>query len=230
MKISRVFPSVLLLVGLVAGLVACAADTRVGLPRLTAATDARQQEACRAVFPDDRKTGWQFVHSIEFAMGDGSGTTVVGVTTLTGDDIACALVTVEGLTLFEAVFPQDRSPEVRRAVPPFDGPEFAKGLIRDIRAIFQPPAGRIGIGQLADATAVCRYTEEGVGVVDVLPEVDGCWRINSYTRDLSMDRSIVGRSCRDQGAGRIPGHLELKTHGPTGYTLKMTLMSVDTFI
>ncbi len=56
----------------------------------------------RIFFPKGR---WQFVHSIDFTMGDGAGATVVGVITLNEKDIECALFTLEGLTLFEAVFP-----------------------------------------------------------------------------------------------------------------------------
>ena len=66
-------------------------------------------------------------------------------------------------------------------------------------------------------------------MVDVLPDVDDCWQIKSYTPDLTMDRSIVGRSCRKKGSSLIPDYLELKTYGQTGYTLKMTLITADNF-
>lgn len=207
-------------------LVACAAVPQPRLPELTAAEDGQGKDACAAVFP---KGKWQFAHAIDFAMRDGSGTPVIGVTSLTGNDIDCALITVEGLTLFEAAFHHDGSIEVRRAVPPFDGPEFAKGLIGDIRAIFQPPTGRMRIGQIAGTTSVCRYVDVGGSVVDVLPDVGDCWQIKSYTSDLKMDRSIVGRSCREKGSSLIPDYLELKTYGQTGYTLKMTLITADNF-
>ena len=107
-------------------------------------TDGQGKDSCAAVFPQGK---WQFAHAIDFAMRDGSGTPVIGVTSLTGNDIDCALITVEGLTLFEAAFHHDGSIEVRRAVPPFDGPDFAKGMIADIRAIFQPPTGSMRMGQ-----------------------------------------------------------------------------------
>jgi len=231
------------------GIVACAAETQFRLPELKGVEagpvkDGQEIAACAAVFPDGGyrghggKGGWQFVHSIDFTMRDGSGTTVIGVTSLSGNDIECALMTVEGLTLFEAVFGHDNSIEVRRAVPPFDRPGFAAGLINDIRAIFQPPPGSMETGQLQSrlqpqspgTTAVCRYRDGSngvVGVVDVLPEVDGCWQIKSYTSDLVMKRSITGLSCRKRGFSRIPDHILLKIYGQTGYTLKMTLISAD---
>lgn len=226
-------PSSLFLSGLLFSLVACAAETQFRLPQLTGAAESLKENGCAAVFPQGRR---QFVHAIDFTMQGGSGTAVVGVTSLNDNTIACALVTVEGLTLFEAVFHHDASFEVKRAVPPFDTPEFATGLISDIRAIFQPPQGRGSRGQLllpapaAGLTAVCRYKDPDGGVVDVLPDVDGCWQIRSYTPDGVMDRSIVGRSCRVQGTGLIPDYIELKTYGRTGYTLKMTLIRADTIL
>ncbi|GAB6193521.1 hypothetical protein [Desulfocastanea catecholica] len=228
MKPFSLFFSVLLF-----GLVACAAETQLRLPQLIGAAEGLGENGCAAVFPQENR---QFVHAIDFTMQDGSGTAVVGVTSLNDDDIACALVTVEGLTLFEAVFRHGRSFQVKRAVPPFDKPAFAQGMIGDIRAIFQPPPGRGSRGQVllpapaAGLTAVCRYEDPAGGVVDVLPDVDGCWQIRSYTPDGTMNRAIVGRSCRVQGTGLIPDLIELKTYGRTGYTLKMTLIRADTIL
>jgi hypothetical protein len=205
-------------------LVACAAGPQARLPELTDVAGGQEKDACSTVFP---KGKWQFVHAIDFVMGERSGTPVVGVTSLAKDGIDCALITVEGLTLFEAAFRHDGSIEVRRAVPPFDGPDFAKGLIGDIRAIFQAPTGSMTVGQVAGKTAVCRYIDNGREVVDVLPDVEDCWQIRSYTADLVLDRSIVGRSCKKKGSSLIPEYLELKTYGKTGYTLKMTLITAD---
>lgn len=208
-------------------IVACAAERQLGLPSLTVAEDAHGGNGCADIFPQGR---WQFVHSIDFSMRDGSGTTVVGVITLAGNNIECALITPEGLTIFEAVFHHDNNFEVRRAVPPFDTPEFAKGLIRDIRAIFQaPPSITMTAGKFAGGNPVCRYTAPGGSVIDILPQVDECWQIKSYTKELEMDRSIVGRSCRKRGSSLIPDYLELQAPGRNGYTLKMNLIRADNF-
>lgn len=206
-------------------LVACAAGPQAPLPELTDTDEGQGEDGCSAVFPQGK---WQFVHAIDFVMKDRSGTPVIGVTSLTDDGIDCALITIEGLTLFEAAFLHNGSIEVRRAVPPFDGPDFAKGLIVDIRAIFQQPTGSMKMGQVAGKTAVCRYIDQGL-VVDVLPDVDDCWQIKSYTSDLKIDRSIDGRSCRKKGSNLIPDYLELQTYGQAGYTLKMTLITADNF-
>lgn len=211
-------------------LVACATDPQLRLPEITTAEDGQEKDICADVFPQGNRGKWQFVHSIDFTMKNGSGTTVVGVTTLDGNDIESALVTVEGLTLFEANFRHDKSFEIKRAIPPFDNPEFANGLINDIRAIFQPPPGiQMQTGQLAGAVSTCRYVQVDGGVVDVLPDIDGCLQIKRYNPDLILERSIIGKSCREIGSSLIPNYIELKTFGRTGYTLKMTLISADNF-
>ncbi|TKB28261.1 hypothetical protein FCL47_01840 [Desulfopila sp. IMCC35006] len=202
----------------------CAAEKRMQLPGLIRTIDDGQQKiACADIFPQGK---WQFVHSIEFTMKDGAGPPVIGVTTIDGSTIGCALVTVEGLTLFEAVYRGKESVEIRRAIPPFDKPGFARGLIGDIRAIFQPPSGTVLTGQSADAAPVCRYKDVRGGVVDVERTADDCWQINGYSAEL-LQRSIIGRSCRKKGSGNIPEYLELKTYGRNGYTLKMTLIRAD---
>ncbi len=207
----------------------CAVEKQLRLPELVPASapyDVNHSEACADVYPQGH---WQFVHSIDFSMRDGSGTTVVGITTLTGNDISSALVTVEGLTLFAADFHQDNSFKIQRAVPPFNTDEFAKGMMADIRAIFQQPAGdhKVLQGRLAGSIPVCRYVDAKGGVVDVLPNVDDCWQIKSYTPDLTMNRLIIGQSCRKNDSISIPDYLELTTYGRTGYTLKMKLISAE---
>lgn len=163
-------------------------------------------------------------------MKDGPGPPLIGVTTIDGDTLGCALVSVEGLTLFEALYPEDAGVVIRRAIAPFDKPAFAAGLIGDIRAIFQPPtADLVMTGQGAGTTSVCRYKKAGSGVVDIEFAAGDCWRIKQYGPDLLLQRTIIGRSCSKPGSVRIPDYLELKTYGRNGYTLKMTLIRADTF-
>ncbi len=203
----------------------CAAEKQLHLPDLAKSHAAHGLQACTNIFPQGR---WQFIHSIDFSRRDGTGTTVLGVTSLAGNDMVSALVTAEGLTLFLADFHRDNSFTVQRAVPPFDTAEFAKGMMADIRALFQPPPGPfVQQGQLDGITPVCRYTDLNGGVVDILPNVDDCWQIRGYSSSLDLHRSIVGRSCRKTGLLSIPDNLELKTYGQAGYTLKMKLIRAD---
>lgn len=214
--------SAFLLLILLLGLTGCAAQPP-SLPELIA--EAGEGRGCAAVFPQGR---WEFVHTIEFSMADGSGATVLGVTSLGGDEIACALMTVEGFTLFEAVYREKGGLEVRRAVPPFDKPAFAEGLMEDVRTIFRVPASmNVQYGHSADKGPICRYTGAAGRITDILPAMAGCWQIRTYGADQALSRSVVGRSCRKEGESLIPEYLELKGFGPSNYTLKMTLIHAE---
>lgn len=215
-------PPAFFLLILLLGLVGCAAQ-QPSLPELIA--EAGEERGCAAVFPQGR---WEFVHTIEFSMADGSGATVLGVTSLAGDEIACALMTVEGFTLFEAVYREKGGLEVRRAVPPFDKPAFAAGLMEDVRTIFRAPSpAKVQYGSVAGNIPTCRYTGGDGRITDILPAMAGCWQIRTYGADQALSRSVAGRSCRKEGESLIPEYLELKGFGPSNYTLKMTLIHVE---
>lgn len=220
----RFFPAALLL-ALTFSLAACAAERPRPLPTLTAGQAMPATGECEAIFP---RGEWQFVHSIDFSLRTGAGGTVIGVTSLTGDAIACALVTVEGLTLFEAVLHENGRLDIRRAVPPFDKPAFAQGLLEDVRAIFRAPrASGILSGQIMDNVPACRYAGVDGRITDVLRPPDGCWQIRIHGPDQAMERAIAGSSCREMAGSLIAGHLELEGFGPAGYTLKMTLIQAE---
>jgi hypothetical protein len=214
--------SAFLLLILLLGLTGCAAQPP-SLPALT--HEAGGNLGCAVVFPQGR---WEFVHTIEFSMADGSGATVLGVTSLAKDEIACALMTVEGFTLFEAVDREKGGLEVRRAVPPFDKPAFAAGLMEDVRTIFRAPSfAKVQYGRAAGTIPICRYTGVEGRITDILPAMAGCWQIRTYGADQALSRSVAGRSCRKEGESLIPEHLELKGFGHTNYTLKMTLIHAE---
>jgi len=195
------------------------------MPALTVSEDVSGAKGCEAVYPQGR---WQFVHSIDFSMQDGSGGTVIGVTSLAGDEITCVLMTIEGFTLFEAANQEGKGLAVKRAVSPFDKPAFGEGLMGDVRLIFVAPSPQtMRYGHSADNTPVCRYTGIDGRTLDILPATDDCWQIRTYTSALVMDRAIVGRSCQKMGDSLIPEHLELKGFGQAGYTLKMTLINAE---
>ena len=184
---------------------------------------AELKKKCAAVYLQGK---WQFVHAIEFSMAGGGGSSVLGVTVVDGNSLSCALMTVEGFTLFEARL-TDRL-EVDRAVPPFDRPGFAEGLMEDVRALFVRPEGSgVRYGRLADGAESCRMTGPDGAVTDILPLENGCRQIKTYDAEGLLTRTITGRSCRKAGSTVIPEALELTVPGPAGYTLKMTLLSVD---
>jgi len=183
--------------------------------------EASLKEQCAAVYPRGR---WQFVHTIEFRMADGRSSSVVGVTVVDGNTLSCALMTIEGFTLFQARL-NDRL-EIDRAVPPFDRPGFARGLMEDVRALFvRPPASEVSYGSLADTAQLCRMTTADGRITDILPLEDGCWRIRTYDRKQALTRTITARSCRLVDSTMIPDELKLTVPGPAGYILKMTLVT-----
>ncbi|MEE4135315.1 MAG: hypothetical protein V2I32_04500 [Desulforhopalus sp.] len=199
----------------------CASPDRQSMPHLLAMAGKNPRPAeCAKIFPTGH---WQLSHVITFALAGGSGT-VVGVLVLNGEEIRCALVSVEGLTLFAAQATGSSAPEVTRALPPFDKPGFAEGLMRDIRTIFSFPPGNAEYGQLADGAPVCRYS--GLTVTDVLPEEGGCWSIATYSGQ-TRSRLIRARSCRMIGSTAVAEELELVAAQPAGYTLNMQLISAE---
>lgn len=213
------------LLGLIVALLvtSCALSTRETLPKLVPAPDpTKSRQQCAAVFPRDR---WQMVHAIAFRMADGSKGNALGVLVLDDRKIRCALMTVEGLTLFEARATGEETPEVLRALPPFDNRDFATGLMRDVRTIFQPPPGVVQYGTLANGTPVCRYAR-GPGVTDILPQADGCWQIQTFDDQTNL-RTINARSCRPVESEVLPHFLELTAAGPAGYTLNLRLISAE---
>ncbi len=216
----------LLLLILVAGLAACTATGLSHLPELTAAKPGGEQ-GCESVFP---RGHWQFAHAIDFSMADGAGSTVIGVTSIDDDEksIACALTTVEGFTLFAAAYHQGKGLTVERAVAPFDKPAFAEGLMADVRTIFlAPQTAGIRYGHTADGLPTCRATWPDGRISDIQQKADGCWQIQTYTPEQTLERSITAQSCRKEGDTLIPEYLELKGFGHNGYTLKMTLIQAD---
>jgi len=192
------------------------------LPPLQEQTASFPQSQCEAVYP----TGdWQFVHSISFLKEGGQGAVVIGVTTLAGESIRCGLMTIEGLTLFEAVLEQGEKLAVVQALPPFDKPAFAQGLMEDIRTIFLPPGGRVLQGQSPEGQNLCRYVMPSGKVVDVHPRQKSCWRVKKYGQDLELERTVSGCGNTTFRSAQIPDTLTLEAFAVVGYSLNMKLLS-----
>ncbi|XCN74869.1 MAG: hypothetical protein Q3M24_09050 [Candidatus Electrothrix aestuarii] len=229
MRVPFLLPILILLAGSLS-LTACGGKQT--LPLLTETTfPSEKAAACTAIFPQG---AWQFVHSIDFTLKHGGGSTVIGVTSLSPDSLECALVTPEGFTLFSGTLDQKNNFKITRAVPPFDKPSFAQGLLEDLQAIFRKPVGELQQGALGEPPApVCRYHTSDKRVTDILPDknAETCWQVRNYAPDQKLTRSITARSCQTTEAGSgldsIPQDLELQTYGATGYLLKMHLISAE---
>ncbi len=212
-------PRFLVLLCLVFFLASCAVRPAM-LPELT--HPATGSGGCPTLFPQG---DYEFVHLIEFSMPGGQHGTAMGVTVIRGKTISATLMTVEGFVLFSAVFSDTLT--VNRAVPPFDKPGFAQGMMADIRTIFLQTQGQKSVGTLPKGAIVCRM-KTAKKTVDVYNSTDQCKRILVYTPDRHLQTTITGSHCTKELAGMvIPDVLTLQSYGPGGYVLHLKLLSAD---
>jgi len=180
---------------------------------------------CRQLFPKGR---WQFLHAIEATMPGGKKGMLMGVTIISsrGKTAQTVIMTIEGMVLFDARY--DQRLVVNRALPPFDSPNFAQGLLNDIRLVFFEPEGPlIDSGILKNQAAVCRYQNPDGQIVDIIHRSDDRWEIQRYTKSLRLNRTVgvfFNKKQADPDLSGIPERLELKAHGHSGYALVMRLL------
>jgi hypothetical protein len=216
------FPGIFLL------LAACAAPG----PDMNISLRETDCTACPRVFPQG---GWQFVHDITFHFPAGQGR-FLGIVSLDGQELRCALTTLEGLTVFAAraqaqarVEEQPNEPiQVERALPPLDKPGFAAGLIADLRLLFTAPVGAPRCGAGASALAgekLCRWQNGGT-VTDVAINQDGCWTIQAF-RDGRLVRTARASDCAARDGYVIPSGISLRATGDADYELTMRLVSAE---
>lgn len=183
---------------------------------------ARENEVCTRMFP---REPWQYVHALTFRLANGDRGSAMGVVLLDKKNIRCALMTVEGLTLFEAQIATDGQIEIFRALPPFDGQAFASGLMRDLGVLFRPPPGSLRQGRLKDGRLICRF-ETPKRITDILPLDEGCWQIRLYT-DRVGAVAIDTRACHAVASVFVADTMELTVPGPVGYTINLRLLSAE---
>ncbi len=175
----------------------------------------RFEARCRSIYPVGR---WQLVHTINVRLRRGYQATLTGVIILSTADsrVHCILMTLEGFVLFEAV--DNGEVAVKRAFGPFDNPEFAEGVMRDIRLIFLAPEGRMQTaGKFADGTQGCRYRTHDNRFIDIIGAAGGSWQIQQYD-----PRKTVVIDAVDQRG--VSPKLTLEAGGEASYALVMTLI------
>lgn len=203
--------------------IACSALPGVQPVDLTFGTQLSRK--CANLFPNGK---WQFVHSIETTMPGGQRGLVMGVIVISSRDktVQCAIMTIEGIVVFDARY--DQRLVIRRAVPPFDSEGFAEGLIRDIQLIFFRPEGLlIETGNDKDGASICRYRKPDGRIVDIVIPGDRSWQIRQYSRKLRLNRTVTAFFSKKNPAGEhagIPDRLELTAHGVANYKLTMDLV------
>ena len=188
----------------------------------------KQVLSCFDFFP---KGEWQLVHSIEATLPSGKKGFLMGVTLIgpAPEMIRCAMLTMEGLVLFEAEY--DGRLKIHRAVPPFDAAEFADGLMADIRLMFVKPKGEIlSTGVLENGWQVYRFRGAKGTTVDVSCDGKSRLKIIKYDFRGKLVRTVVAgfeNAAALYGENKIASRLELKAYGWQEYSLRLKLVETE---
>jgi len=161
------------------------------------------------------------IHAIEVHMS-GVKNAVIGVTEADPKTrkISCAIMTSEGMVLFEAIETAG-SLDIKRALPPFDSEHFARNMLEDIKLIFFEPRGKIEmIGFLPSGETACRWRTDNSDTVDVLKAGNGLPEVKRYSGSGKIKRYIKFSTL----AGGFYQNIELRAQELTGYTLFMNLL------
>ena len=137
--------------------------------------------------------------------------------------VSCAIMTAEGMVMFDAESGPDGL-KINRALPPFDSENFAKNMIEDIKLIFFSPVGKIqNRGYLPDGATVCRYLEENGDWIDVITNKSEGVQIKRYSSAGTLKRQIKFK----ETAGNIYQSIELQAYESFNYSLLMTLIEAQ---
>ncbi len=203
-----------------AALLLCSCATLPPLEPLNPADQAKLLACCRAPFLRAR---YRLVHSIEATMPAGETGHLMGVTVAdpARRTLHSALLTIEGLVLFEARF--DKTVTVERALPPFDSPRFAEGLMDDISLMLFAPVEPFAEAGMSKGGPLCRYRREG-GTTDVIPLADGDFAMRRYNASHTPVRELHFSSPDPRG---ISKQIELVARGMLGYSLRLELIKAE---
>ena len=178
--------------------------------------------ACPFPFLREQTT---LIHAIEVQVGQSTKSAIIGITSAdpATREISCAIMTAEGMVLFEAR-ESAGALEVSRALPPFDAPAFAQNMMNDIKLTFLPPEGTLQkAGFLGTGERICRWRDQNSAVIDVLETDKGRAEIKRYTTCGKLKRRITfgGK------AGDYHRHIELHAWELANYSLLMHLIEVQ---
>jgi hypothetical protein len=167
------------------------------------------------------KEPYRLVHAIEVRLGGDTKSAILGVTVADPVNrfISCAIMTAEGLVLFEAQ--ANPTLQIIRALPPFDSADFARNMIDDIRLIFFAPEGELEQkGTLADGSTVCRWREQAGNRIDVIARQPEGIDINRYSVYGGLKRRIK----LDRTEENVYSNIDLQANEFFNYSLIMTLI------
>ncbi|RPH88129.1 MAG: hypothetical protein EHM66_01505 [Deltaproteobacteria bacterium] len=168
----------------------------------------------------------RLIHAIEVRAAGQVQTVMIGVT-MTNPvtrTISCALMSAEGMALFEAVSGPDGL-KVSRALPPFDAADFARKMMDDIDLIFLAPQGALTEkGVFVTGETVCRRHKEPGGWIDVLQGHGGPIHIRRYSEGGRLQRSVTLAG----GSANPYSTIDLQASERVDYSLIMTLIESET--
>jgi hypothetical protein len=172
------------------------------------------------------KEKYRLIHAIEVQMAGATRSAIIGVTLADPATraVSCAILTAEGMVLFEADADAGLL-NIRRALPPFDSISFAKNMIDDIKLIFLSPEGKIHqLGTLPDGSNVCRWREENGDWIDVSAHQQGNIDIQRYSACGGLRRHI---KFNNKAGENIYSSIELYAKELSDYSLLMTLIEAQ---
>jgi len=181
--------------------------------------DIERSFACPFPFP---RGNYRLVHAIESRMPANQRSSVIGITLIDplSRSLSCAIMTAEGMVLFEA---QENRGElmIKRALSPFDSVALTQNMIEDIKLIFLAPQGTLqSRGYLSDGSTVCRYREENGDRIDLIENKSNDMQIRRYSSSGTLKRHVNFTDKRKNMYQRI----ELTANEIYDYSLTMNLI------
>lgn len=203
--------------GLITVLMLCAGCLPMPETALVPGTPEDLQR-CFALFPSGP---WESIHKIEAVINEGGSLSLLGITK--GDPSArklhTLLLTPEGFILFEAEQNEDAI-SVLKAVPPFDSPAFARGLMEDVDLLFLPPQGEPLIwGRSADGALRCRWESPDGSRREITLSTVRKISLRDRHGDLAKEAMLMAPFVKG-----LASYTELRAYKPAPYRLKMTLL------
>ncbi len=132
------------------------------------------------------------------------------------------IMTFEGFVVFDGEY--DGRLIVHRALPPFDSPHFAEGLMEDIRLIFFEPQGPvIGAGDARERIGRVPARNSGRRLHRHRRRANGTWELHRYSPDRTPDPDRQGPAA-GRARCRYPGNDRADGARWPGYKLVMTLV------
>jgi hypothetical protein len=164
----------------------------------------------------------RLVHTMEVRMPGDIRSAIIGVTLVDPStrSVSCAIMTAEGMVLFEAESSQGEL-KVNRALPPFNSDDLAKNMIEDIKLIFFEPDGKIkSRGYLPDGATICRYLQKNGDSIDIIGQKSAGVQIKRYSSSGTLKRHILF----NEAAKNIYQRIELRAYETFDYSLVMDLI------